>query len=156
MNKWSLVSSTKRQEVDLTMNQTRMSQSYFPARNSPQALNSNQVVQLIDGLKALHLTALHICQTRQISSCATQPSVSTQHALRNTCEAANFSFLASDQNNKTRSSNTIERKQSSSENDIFDATFNGQSKFALDHATTHSQIQLENSTVVIVDVISKI
>jgi hypothetical protein len=74
----------KRLEVNLTMNQTRMSQSYFPARNSPQALNSNQVVQLIDGLKALQTTALHICQTRQISSVAIQLSVSTQHALRNT------------------------------------------------------------------------
>lgn len=84
----------KRQKVDLTMNQTRMSQSYFPARNSPQTLNSNQVAQLIDGLKALQTTALHICQTRQISSVAIQLSVSTQHALRNTCEADNFSFYS--------------------------------------------------------------
>jgi hypothetical protein len=84
----------KRQKVDLTLNQTRMSQSYFPARNSPHTLNSNQVVQLIDGLKALQTTALHICQTRQSSRIAIQLFVSTQRALRNTCEADNFSFYS--------------------------------------------------------------
>ena len=146
----------KRQKVDLTMNQTRMSQSYFPARNSPQTFNSNQAVQLIDGLKALQTTALHICQTRQSSSVAIQLSVSPSTPSETLVKLIIFLFIASDQNNKTISSNTIECKQSSSENDIFDATFGCQSKFALDHATTHSQIQLETSTVVIVDVISKV
>lgn len=106
-------------------------------------------------LKARRPKVLPIFPTLQTSPAATPHFVSTL-LLHSKPRALTFPSSASDQNNKTRSSNTAERKQSSAENDIFDATFGGQSKLGLDRLTCQSPIKLENSTVVIVDLISKI